>query len=198
MHNANPELVQRLDQATPNQIRQMAERHREHTEATLPDRVIRTVQELRGTSFGHAVDFYEHSLQTATRAYRDNARVDLVVAALLHDIGDVLAPANHAEMAASVIRPFVDDETAWVVQHHDVFQGYHFWHKLGRDRNARDVFVGHRSFDATARFCADWDLPAFEAGYDTLPLNFFEPALREVFARPPKRRELTPPRVRDT
>ena len=47
----------------------------------------------------------EHSLQAATRARRDGADNELIVAALIHDIGDDLAPFNHAEIAARLLRP---------------------------------------------------------------------------------------------
>ena len=62
---------------------------------------------------------YQHSLQSATRAYRDDADEELIVAALLHDVGDTLAMNNHAEMAASILRPYVskkdglDCRTSW-------------------------------------------------------------------------------------
>ncbi len=54
---------------------------------------------------GAAVDRYTHSLQAATRCLRDGSDAETVVCALLHDIGDVLAPENHAELAASILRP---------------------------------------------------------------------------------------------
>jgi predicted HD phosphohydrolase len=123
-------------------------------------------------------------LQTATRAHRDGARIDMVIGALLHDVGDALAPANHSELAATIIAPYVDAETTWVVRHHGVFQGYHYWHKIGFDRNARDRYRDSPYFDAAAHFCGEWDQQAFDPDYDTLPIEFFEPLLREVFARP--------------
>ena len=87
---------------------------------------------LRGPTLGYAVDRYEHSLQTASRAVREGARVDMVVAALLHDVGDTVAPANHSELAGAIVAPYLDAEATWVVRHHGVFQGYHYWDKLGR------------------------------------------------------------------
>ena len=58
------------------------------------------------------------SLQAATRAWRDGADIDWVVSALLHDIGDIYAPYNHDEYAATIIRPFVREQCSWVVQKH--------------------------------------------------------------------------------
>ena len=56
------------------------------------DRIINFMKGLNSTLEGYKVSRLEHSLQTATRAYRDNAEEEMVVAALLHDIGDELAP----------------------------------------------------------------------------------------------------------
>ena len=64
---------------------------------------------------GYKVSRLEHSLQTASRALRDNANEEMIVAALLHDIGDEIAPLNHSELAAAVLRPFVSEKTAWIM-----------------------------------------------------------------------------------
>jgi predicted HD phosphohydrolase len=108
----------------------------------------------------------------------------MVVAALFHDVGDALAPANHSELAAAILSPYVDEETAWVVRHHGVFQGYHYWHKIGFDRDARERYRDSPYFDAAAHFCGAWDQEAFDPDYDTLPLEVFEPIVHEVFSRP--------------
>jgi predicted HD phosphohydrolase len=108
----------------------------------------------------------------------------MVVAALFHDIGDILAPANHSELAAAILQPYLDEESTWVVRHHGIFQGYHYWDKLGLDPNTRDRYRDSPYFDAAAHFCAAWDQVAFDPEYDTLPLSYFEPMVREVFARP--------------
>src|SRR5581483_1904846 len=148
-------------------------------------RLIGYLETRRGEGRGFQVDEYTHALQTATRALRDGADDETVVAALLHDIGDGLAFDNHAAMAAAVLRPFVSAETHWVVAHHDVFQGYFWFHHIGRDRNEREKYRGHPCFERTARFCERWDQASFDPAYETLPLAAFEPALRRVFARTP-------------
>jgi len=134
---------------------------------------------------GNLIDRHQHSLQTATRALRDDAEEELVVAALLHDIGDLLAPTNHAALAANILRPYVSPKTHWIVEHHGIFQGYYFWHHIGRDRNAREQFRDHPYFDVTAAFCHNWDQESFDPDYDTLPLTSFEPLVRRIFAREP-------------
>ena len=127
----------------------------------------------------------EHSLQSATRAHRDGADEEMVVAALLHDIGDLLSPYNHSEMAAAVLRPYVSEKTYWIVRHHGLFQSYYYAHHSGGDRNARDAYRDHPWYQATVDFCERWDQSSFDPEYDSLPLEFFEPVVKRVFAREP-------------
>ena len=174
----------KMDDATPEELAVVVSEAHRHLNAKVADRLLEMLETLKGPTLGYLVDRYEHSLQTATRAHRDGARVDMVVGALLHDIGDALAPANHSELAATIISPYVDAETAWVVGHHGVFQGYHYWHKIGFDRNARDRYRDSPYFDAAAHFCAAWDQVAFDPDYPSVPIEFFEPMVREVFERP--------------
>lgn len=173
----------RMDDATPEQLAVVVSEAKIHLNDRVADRLLEMLEHLKGPTLGYQVDRYEHSLQTATRAHRDGARIDMVIGALLHDVGDAIAPANHSELAATIISPYVDAETTWVVRHHGVFQGYHYWHKIGFDRDTRDRYRDSPYFDAAARFCGAWDQQAFDPDYDTLPIEFFEPMLREVFAR---------------
>jgi predicted HD phosphohydrolase len=152
--------------------------------AGLPDRVLQHLRLLAGDSGGYAVDRLTHSLQTATRARRDGRDDEYVVCALLHDIGDTLACTNHADLAATVLEPFVSERNHWIVKQHAVFQGYYFFHHFGLDRNLRDRFRGHEWFRDCAEFCEKYDQNSFDPRYDTLPLEAFEPALRTLFAAP--------------
>ena len=110
---------------------------------------------------------------------------EYVVCALLHDIGDTLGSYNHADIAAAILKPFVSEENHWMVEKHAIFQGYYFFHHLGLDRDMRDQYRGHPCYDRTATFCHEYDQPAFDPSYETLPLEHFEPAVREVLGRPP-------------
>jgi predicted HD phosphohydrolase len=150
----------------------------------LPNRVLAHLELLKGDCGGFAVDRLEHSLQSASLAHRDGMDEEYVVCALLHDIGDILASANHAELGATILRPFVSEENWWTMQHHGIFQGYYFFHYLGLDRNMRDQFRGHPSFERTAMFCARHDQNAFDPNYDTMPLEAFVPMVHRVMARP--------------
>ena len=164
---------------------QLLDRHYRRHSSGFPDRVLEHLKLLAGDPIGYKIDRFQHSLQTASRAFRDGAAEEMVVAALLHDIGDTLAPENHSDLAASILQPYVSAATHWIVKHHGVFQGYYYFHHMGGDRNARDRFRGHPMFEPTAEFCARWDQSSFDPDYDTLPLSAFEPALRRIFARAP-------------
>lgn len=147
----------------------------------------RVLDELRrqgeDTISGYQITRMEHGLQTATRALRDGADIDWIVGALLHDIGDGLAPQNHDRFSAEVLRPFVRDEVAWVVEHHGIFQMIYFAHHYNWDENARDQFKDHPHFQACADFCERWDQASFDPDYASESLETFEPMVREVFAR---------------
>ncbi len=153
--------------------------------AAMATGVLALLAQMAGPTFGYKIDRTQHSLQTATRALRDGADDETVVCALLHDVGDVLAPDNHSQFAAAVLRPFVCERNHWIVRHHGLFQGYYYYHHIGKDRDARERFRGHPHFEACADFCERWDQASFDPDYDTLPLETFEPMVRRVFARPP-------------
>ena len=154
--------------------------------SVLPDRILTHLSLLAGDTGGYAVDRLTHSLQTATRAKHDGRDDEYVVCALIHDIGDTLATANHAELAAVILEPFVSEKNHWIVAQHGVFQAYYFLHHFELDRNIRDRFKGHEYWRDCAEFCEKYDQNSFDPDYDTLPLDAFEPALRTVFATPHK------------
>ena len=176
----------RMDEGTAEEYDFLARLWDDHKQAHLTDSVLEMLGRLKGPTLGYQIDRYQHSLQSATRAMRDGADEEMVVAALLHDIGDVLAPDNHSALAAAVLRPFVSEATHWIVLHHGVFQGYYFWHHTGGDRNARERYRGHPQFEACAAFCEKWDQTSFDPAYDTAPLEIFEPMVRRLFAREPQ------------
>ena len=154
---------------------------------TLHLRVLDAVAALEdGGASGYAVSRLEHSLQSATRAERDGKPVDYVVAALVHDIGDNLAPYSHGSYAAAVLRPFVSEELCWIVSNHPLFQMYYYGPHMGGDKHARDSLAGHQWYDAAVEFCERYDENCFDLDYDWLPLAHFAPAVEEVFTREPR------------
>ena len=151
--------------------------------AGLPDRILSTLHGLSDSLGGYRITRLEHSLQAATRARLDGANVEWIVAALVHDIGDELAPFNHSELAAAVIQPYVAEEVHWVILHHGVFQSYYFAHHLGGDRDARDRYRGHRWAGLCEEFCARWDQNSFDPDFPIHPLDSFTDEVHEVFGR---------------
>ena len=148
-----------------------------------PDRVLGWLRTM-DDSVGYQITRLEHSLQAATRALRAGEDEETVVCVLLHDIGDYLAPANHSEVAAAVLRPYVSEKNYWVVKHHGVFQGVYYFHHVGADPQARERWKDHPYYQATVDFCAHYDQNSFDPDYAWEPLEFFEPMVRRVLAQP--------------
>ena len=152
----------------------------------LPDRILEALRNLGESMDGYQVSRLEHSLQSATRAERDGADEEMIVATLVHDIGDSLAPFNHSQLVASVLRPYVSEKVYWIMLHHGMFQEYYYAHHIGRDRNVRDQFKDHKYYQATVDFCEKWDQTSFDPEYESFPLEHFEPMVRNLFSKNPK------------
>ena len=150
----------------------------------LPKRILTSLTALKSAYEGYQISRYEHSLQTATRAYRNDENEEMIVAALIHDLGGDLAPYNHAAMAAAILKPYVSEQICWIVEHHDLFVKYYWGHYRGLDRHAREKYREHPYYQATVDFCHHYDQNSFDPDYDTLPLEFFEPMVHRVFAQP--------------
>ena len=140
---------------------------------------------LSETLEGYKVSRLEHSLQSATRAYRNGESDEMIVAALLHDIGDELAPMNHSEYAAAILKPYVSEKTHWIVEKHGEFQMYYYAHHLGGNKNKRDEYRNHKYYQDTVDFCEKYDQNSFDPNYKSLPLDFFKPFVKKVFSRKP-------------
>jgi len=149
------------------------------------DRIIRVLNSLDSSLGGYQISRLEHSLQTASRAKREGAGEEMIVAALLHDIGDEIAPLNHSELAASVLKPFVSERTRWIIEKHGIFQTYYYNHHYGKNRNLRDKYFGHKFYEDTIDFCHKWDQASFDPNYDTIPLEEFIPMVGRIFSRDP-------------
>ena len=149
------------------------------------DRILKFMSGLSSTLEGYKISRLEHSLQTATRALNDKADEEMIVAALLHDIGDELSPLNHSEYAASVLKPYVSEKTHWIVEKHGEFQMYYYAHHLGGNKNQRDKYIDHKYYKDTLNFCEQWDQKSFDPNYKSLSLKDFEPFVKKVFSRNP-------------
>jgi predicted HD phosphohydrolase len=149
------------------------------------DRLLKALVTLDESLSGYQVTRLEHSLQAATRAWRDGADMDWVVSALLHDVGDIFAPYNHDEYAAAILKPFVRAQCTWVVEKHGDFQMLYYGEHVGADPMKREIYKGHPYFDDCVQFCEAWDQSSFDPDYESLPLEHFAPMVHEVFARTP-------------
>ena len=160
------------------------------------DRLLKALVSLDESLSGYQITRLGHSLQSATRAERDGADTDWIVSALLHDIGDIFAPYNHDEYAATILRPFVREQCTWVVEKHGDFQMIYYGHHVGADPHKRDVYKDSPYFEDCATFCERWDQSSFDPAYDTLPIEHFAERVRAVFDRKPYDPQVIQPGVR--
>ena len=150
------------------------------------ERVLETLQrQATERESGHQIHRLDHALQCATRARSDGADIDWIAAALLHDIGDGLAPMNHDRFAAEILRPFLREEVTWVVAHHGAFQLLYSGEFTGRDPNTREQFSDSPYYQSCVDFCERWDQSSFDPGYANDPLDSFRDGINTIFARTP-------------
>lgn len=156
---------------------------RQYCEGTA-NRLLQAMEQLDESLSGYQVTRLGHSVQSATRAWNDGADIDWVVAALLHDIGDIYAPHNHDEYAATILKPFMREQVTWCIRTHGDFQLLYFGAHVGANPEKREAHRDSIYFDDCAEFCERWDQSSFDPGYPSKPLSFFADMVREVFARP--------------
>lgn len=147
------------------------------------ERVMQALVDLDRVPTGRRISRLEHSLQCATHAWRDGADIDWIVTALLHDIGELFAPANHDEFAAAILRPYVREQCTWVAEKHGDFQKAYYGSP--EDATAKLKYKGEHYFEDCDQFCTRWDQDSLDEAYDSLPLEFFKPLVMEVFGRKP-------------
>ena len=163
----------------------LLDKHEKKFAESTGDRLLKFMSNLNDTLEGYKVTRLEHSLQTATRALNDKAGDEMIVAALFHDIGDELAPLNHSEYAAAVLKPYVSEKTHWIIEKHGEFQMYYYAHHLGGNRNQRDKYKGHKYFLDTINFCEKWDQSSFDPNFKSLKIEDFRPYVKKIFSRKP-------------
>ena len=155
-------------------------------QARVAERVLGLLRSLEEIVDGFATNQLVHCLQTATRAERAGADREVVVASLCHDIGKAISVPNHPAIAAEILKPYVRDEVYSMILAHQDFQGRHYYHHFGGDPDAREkhrAALSPGAFELAERFADEWDQTSFDPDYDTLPLEHFEPMVREVFAQ---------------
>ena len=163
----------------------LLDKHEKDYASKTADRILKFLSSLTETLEGYKVSRLEHSLQSATRALNAGESEEMIVAALLHDIGDELAPMNHSEYAAAILKPYVSEKTHWIIEKHGEFQAYYYAHHLGGNRNKRDKYKKHKFYEACVHFCENYDQSSFDPNYKSLTLKEFEPMVRRIFSRKP-------------
>jgi len=176
-----------IKDATPEEMRKsMAGFNKMATPQQQAERVLRLFGELKDCFIGNHVDMMEHGLQTATRALRDGADEETVVVALLHDIGEVMSPINHGEVAAAFLRPYISPQNHWILMHHEIFQAFYYQDAAGlTEKKTRERFSDSKYYAACVKFCHDWDQVSFDPDYDSFPLEHFVPMVHRLFQRKP-------------
>ena len=184
---------------------QLSENTRQYTAANcssnLTQRMIDLLQQCSGKQFnlGMGLDLYHHNLQTATFAYKDNADDDLIVAALLHDVGELLSPLNHGDIAASILKPYINKKAYWILKNHELFQAYVYLNEpnIGFGKEiCKDAYYGHEYFDDAVNFCEKYDSPAFNPNEEIMDIDFFKPLLIDVFSRVPYQNDTMNPKAK--
>ena len=183
--NSNPKVsFTRMADGTEEDFKLIAANDQE-TALELPRRIIEHLQMMSEDDGAYKIDRLQHVLQAATRCERDGGDEDWVVATLVHDLGDILAPFSHAEVASEIIKPFVREEVAWAIRHHGIFQLCYNVSLPTEKRMSREQYKDSPYYQTTIDFCEKWDQCSFDPDYKSEPLEHFFPALNRVFARKP-------------
>jgi len=173
----------KMEDMTVDETQFLNRKYTDHAQNNLSTQLMNLLRSMKGSKLGYQIDRYRHSLQSATRAFHNGEETEMVVAALLHDVADPIAPENHSAVAAEILKPYVSGRTFWIVRHHGLFQGYYYFHHLGGDRDARERFREHHWFDDCVNFCHEYDQNCFEPNYNEMPLEEFEPLINRVFSQ---------------
>lgn len=173
----------RMDESTAEQWATIGAATMEN-QPRVAEEVLSMVGRLESITDGFGTNQLVHALQTATLAEKAGADTEMVVASLCHDIGKLISVFNHPGIAAEILKPYVRAEIYDAIRVHQDFQGKHYYQHFGGDVNARDRYEGEGFYELAAQFADDWDQVAFDPDGEYLPLEHFEPAVREVFAKP--------------
>ena len=163
----------------------LLDKHERDYASKTADRLLKFLSSLTETLEGYKISRLEHSLQSATRALKAGESEEMIVATLLHDIGDELAPMNHSQYAASILKPYVSEKTYWIIEKHGEFQAYYYAHHLGGNRNKRDKYKGHKYYKACVEFCEKYDQSSFDPNYKSMTLEEFSPMVKRIFSKKP-------------
>jgi predicted HD phosphohydrolase len=124
-------------------------------------------------TFGYRLNSYHHALQSATLIVRDNLSAEDVVVAVLHDVGYHPCPERHGAFAAELLGGYISERNDWMLRHHQLV-----------DSPEWSRWSSHPHASWTETFFERYDTDAMDPEYDNLPIEFFEPLIRQIFASP--------------
>ena len=63
-------------------------------------------------------DVFIHSLQVLSKAMRETKDLDLIIAAMLHDVGKKVDSKGHEDYALQMLNGLISEKTAWLIGNH--------------------------------------------------------------------------------
>ncbi|MDQ3897987.1 MAG: HD domain-containing protein [Actinomycetota bacterium] len=157
---------------------------RVYREGRRAEQALGMLRSLGSVSDGGEISELDHALQVATRAERAVAGEELVVAALLHDIGKVFGDAGHGAIAAAVLEPHVRPDVVAAIRHHAAFTARHWRSVAPGEADPRDRFAGEGWYRLACQFADEWDMQSFDPCYDSRPLDHFAPLVEKWIKEP--------------
>lgn len=143
----------RMDQMQPEEVEFLGEVFAQR-QAAMPGVIKAMLRQLDEQVEGMSVTQLEHSLQTATRTLRAGAPEELIVAALCHDLAEVICDVNHGAIAAEILKPYVSLEACEVVRTHQDFQGRYIYALIGKIR----MLIGNMRTSRGSSWPADFQM----------------------------------------
>jgi predicted HD phosphohydrolase len=174
----------RMDESNREQ-RMVIGRATLEAQSRVPLQMLSMLRSLAGFHAGFGVDQLHHSLHTASLAKRANAADDVVLGALCHDVGKVVSIPNHGPIAAEMLKPYVSNDVYHVLRTHQDFQLRHYGSHFGMSPSLRDKYRGESWYALAEQFTDEWDQIAFDPSYPVLPLEEFEPLVKQYLGRFP-------------
>lgn len=64
------------------------------------------------------INAFNHSLQVLELAFKESKNIDLIISAMLHDIGKVISTIDHDKIAIELLKNHVSVKTLFLIEHH--------------------------------------------------------------------------------
>ena len=173
--------ITRMDHATVEQWDE-AERVAVAVDRGLPDRILAFLEMLRGLDDGFAIDQLGHALQTATRAERAGADEELIIGALMHDVGKLSGDEYHDAVSAEMLHGYVREDVYRIVRHHQDFTARYIAPIFGGEPERRSRWRHEPWFGTAEKFVDELDQLSFDPTFVTEPLEHFAPLVHAVFS----------------